>query len=109
MTDLLRIEERRVAAGDDSLRGLIGDETCPRLRDGQCALRVEHSLQPGAAGDGLPNLSGTKIGPKRSSDIEERGLVVALEVDVELERAVHLAGDERRARRRVFDGREQRV
>src|SRR3712207_3714738 len=51
----------------------------------------------------------SKIGSKRSSDIEEYGLPVALQIDVKSEGAVELAGDQRRAQRWILDRGEHGV
>src|SRR3712207_7501052 len=51
----------------------------------------------------------SKIGSKRSSDIEEYGLPVAPQIDVKSEGAVELAGDQLRAQRWILDRREHGV
>ena len=57
----------------------------------------------------LSTASGTKIGVNGSLDVKERGLALALEVDVEPQPAAVGTGDQRLAHGLILDGREQRV
>jgi len=64
---LLGIEAVHVAAGDDNLRGLLGDQTSPRLRYRKSSLGIEHSSKPGSSRDGLPELVRDENRPEQLS------------------------------------------
>ena len=65
-SDLLGVEETGVAAGDDGFGDFPGDPACPRLRQRQRRLRVEHRLQPRLPGAGIPKPIRDEVGPEQA-------------------------------------------